>query len=331
MIKEEDKAASNPGLPNCRVKLTSITISLALLAALFFGTVLPCAAVTFTPATLLFEIDRDIKMPSDIAVSASGRIYVVDGVNHAVRVYSSKGKHLFSFGSKGSGDGQLNYPLGIDIDSSGKVYIADSGNHRVQVFSAEGGFIAKISIPSDKTHPADPTDVAVDESRNRCYVVDNDNHRIVVLNLSDFSIGRSYGSPGNEKLNFRYPFQMALDKDNYLFIVDVINTRVQVLNPEGRFVAYIGGWGVDVGEFFRPKGIALSHDGRVFVSDSYTGVIQIFNTDGKFLSAVGRSDKSSVKTFRTPAGLHVDRHNRLYVVEMLADKVGVYKLGRGRP
>ena len=183
-------------------------------------------------------------MPSDIAVSATGRIYVVDGVNHAVRVYSSQGKHLFSFGSKGSGDGQLNYPLGIDIDSSGKVYVADSGNHRVQVFSAEGGFIAKISIPSDKAHPADPTDVAVDESRNRCYVVDNDNHRIVVLNLSDFSIGRSYGSPGNEKLNFRYPFQMALDKDNYLFIVDVINTRVQVLNPEGRFVAYIGGWGI---------------------------------------------------------------------------------------
>jgi len=33
-----------------------------------------------------------------------------------------------------------------------------------------------------------------------------------------------------------------------------------------------------------------------------------------------------VKKFRTPMGLFVDHNNRLYVVETLANKVGVYQL-----
>lgn len=298
---------------------------------LAIGSDSPCSAVQFTRATLLFEIHQGLRTPSDVAVSDQGRIYIVDGVNHAVKVFSSSGQKLFSFGSQGNGNGQLQYPLGIDIDHSGTVYIADSGNHRIQMFSAEGEFIDKIIIENDGRHPADPTDVAVDESRNRCYAVDNDNHRIAVLDLTKKAVTQTYGTPGSNKLNFRYPFQIALDAEYYLYVVDVINTRVQVLNPQGLFVAYIGGWGVDVGEFFRPKGIAVAPDGRIFVSDSYTGVIQVFDAGGNFYSAVGRADQSAVQRFKTPAGLWVDTRNRLYVVEMLANKVSVYQLKESAP
>lgn len=301
-----------------------LTIVIGMLLVIGFHS--PVSAIQFTRATLLFEIDQGLNKPSDVAVSHQGRIYVVDGVNHAVRVFSSNGQKLFSFGSQGSGDGQLQYPLGIDIDPSGTVYVADTGNRRIQMFSAAGEFIDKINIENGGRRPADPTDVAVDVSRNRCYAVDNDNHRIAVLDLSKKAVIGTYGSPGSEKLNFRYPFQIALDAERYLYIVDVINTRVQVLNPQGLFVAYVGGWGVDVGEFFRPKGIAVAPDGKIFVSDSYTGVIQVFDADGNFSSAVGRADRSAVHRFKTPAGLWVDVRNRLYVVEMLADKVSVYQL-----
>ena len=221
--------------------------------------------------------------------------------------------------------------MGIDIDSSGTVYVADTGNHRIQIFSAQGKYIDKITIEAGGRHPADPTDVAVDESRRQCYAVDNDNHRIAVLDLSNKTVSRTYGTPGSGKLNFSYPFQIALDAEYYLYVVDVINTRVQVLNPQGLFVAYIGGWGVDVGEFFRPKGIAVAPDGRVFVSDSYTGVIQIFDADGNFSSAVGRADQTAIQRFKTPAGLWIDARNRLYVVEMLANKVSVYQLKESTP
>ena len=275
----------------------------------------------------LFDITANLNAATDVSVSNDHRVYVVDGTNHKIRIYDKNGKYLSSFGKKGSENGEFRFPIGIDIDNSGKVYIADSGNHRLQIFQPDGQFIAKIPIPSNNKQPADPTDVAVDDSRNRCYIVDNDNHYILAYDLSNRRLIGTYGSPGSGKLAFRYPFLITLDKDRYLYIVDVINTRVQVLNPEGLFVEFIGGWGVEKGEFFRPKGVAVDRNNRVYVSDSYMGVIQVFDSNGEFFAVVGDPEKNSPKKFKTPMGLFIDNNNRLYVVEMLANRVSVYHIG----
>jgi hypothetical protein len=105
----------------------------------------------------------------------------------------------------------------------------------------------------------------------------------------------------------------------------VINTRVQVLNPDGLFVNFIGGWGVEKGEFFRPKGVAIDKKDRIYVSDSYVGVIQIFTATGQFYAAIGEPASGKVKKFKTPVGLFIDGADRLYVVEMFSNKVGVYR------
>ena len=286
----------------------------------------PAFAIRLINVRLLFELTAELDKPSDVSVSKDGQIYVVDGVNHRIRIFSQKGKLVSSFGIKGSGDGEFGSPLGIDIGNSGKVYIADSGNHRVQIFTSRGKFIAKINIPPKDNHPADPTDVVVDESRNRCYVVDNDNHRLLAYDLATFKLLKTYGTPGTGKLAFRYPFLIAMDKEKYIYIVDVINTRIQVLNPEGRFARVIGGWGVEIGEFFRPKGVSVDKNGKVYVSDSYMGVIQVFDSTGEFFAAVGDPEKGDVRKFKTPAGLFIDFQDNLYVVETLANKVSVYRI-----
>jgi len=272
-----------------------------------------------------FDLTDKLTMPSDVAVARDGQIYVVDGVNHKVRTFNQKGELISSFGSKGSGDGEFSFPLGIDIDSSGRLYIADSGNQRVQIFSPKGNFIAKVMIPPKKNHPADPTDVVVDDSRNRCYIVDNDNHYVLAYDISTRKLIRTYGTSGKGEVAFRYPFFIALDKEKRLYIVDVINTRVQVLSPDGQLVAIIGGWGVEKGEFFRPKGVAVDKKGRVYVSDSYLGVIQVFDSRGEFYAALGDPQTGKVKKFKTPAGLFIDHNDNLYVAEMLANKVSVYR------
>ena len=118
--------------------------------------------------------------------------------------------------------------------------------------------------------------------------------------------------PAGPQVKFHYISNWVFDKDKYLYIVDVINTRVQELNPSGLFVAFIGGWGVEKGEFFRPKGVALDRDDRIYTSDSYMGVIQVFEPNGEFYSAVGDSGSDSVKKFKTPTGIFIDKKNRLY-------------------
>jgi len=283
--------------------------------------------VNLIPVTKLFEITHEFNEPSEVAVSPKGLIYIVDGVNNKIKIFSNKGKFISSFGRKGKGEGEFLYPLGIDIDQKGRIYIADSQNHRVQIFNSKGIFLSQIKIESKTNKPADPTDVAVDETRNQCYVVDNDNHIIFVYDLSTLKHLKTFGKPGSGKREFRYPFLLSLDKANYLYIVDVINTRVQVLNPEGLFVTDIGGWGVEKGQFFRPKGIAIDTKNRVFVSDSYMGVVQVFQSTGEFSAAIGDTSTGLVKKFKTPMGLFIDGKNRLFVVEMFANKISVFQIG----
>ncbi|MCF6246557.1 MAG: NHL repeat-containing protein [Desulfobacula sp.] len=282
--------------------------------------------INLIPATKLFEITRGLNEPSDVAVSPRGLIYIVDGVNNKIKIFSSSGKFISSFGKKGKGPGQFLYPLGIDIDQTGKVFIADSQNHRVQTFNSKGMVLSQINIPSKTSKLSDPTDVAVDEKKNRFYVVDNDNHKVLVYDLSTLNLIKTYGKPGTGKREFRYPFLMAVDSESYLYIVDVINTRVQVLNSEGLYVTDIGGWGVEKGQFFRPKGIAIDKKNRVYVSDSYMGVIQIFETTGELFAAIGDAATGSIMRFKTPMGLFVDEKNRLFVVEMFANKVSVFQM-----
>jgi DNA-binding beta-propeller fold protein YncE len=297
-----------------------------LLSSLFTLFTAPAYAIRLIPARIVFDISGQLNKPSDVSVSKNGLIYVVDGVNHTIKIFSRKGTLVSSFGRKGSGSGEFRSPLGIDIDDSDKVYIADSGNHRVQIFSAKGSYIAEIKLPPRNDHGADPTDVAVDNVNKKCYISDNDNHRILAYDLAKLTLINTYGRHGAGRDRFRYPFLMALGKGQSLYVVDVINTRVQVLNSQGSFVAEIGGWGVEKGEFFRPKGVAIDKHSRVYVSDSYTGVIQVFESNGDFYGALGDPATGKVQKFRTPMGLFVDHNNRLYVVETLANNVSVYQL-----
>jgi sugar lactone lactonase YvrE len=265
--------------------------------------------------------DSPFNMPTDCAVAADGRLYVLDGVNHRVVVYGADGSYQFQFGSQGHGLGQLQFPLGIAVSQDGKVYVADSGNGRFQIFSDTGQVIEAIPIP--KVTPgshSDPSDLVVDRGLNRLYVVDNDNHKLHVYNVQTRTFVDVWGSQGQGRRQFRYPFLIDISEQGYLYVVEPINTRVQVLNPQGKFVNFVGNWGVKAGQLFRPKGVAVVGH-RVYVTDSYLGRIQMFDITGEFLGVLSdRAGTPSVLT--TPTGIAADIPNRqLYVVELKANQI----------
>jgi len=274
----------------------------------------------------LFDIQSGFLHPSDVTVGANGRIYVLDGVNNRVKVFASNGKYHSSFGSRGTGKGGFDHPLGIDSSKDGSIYVADSGNRLIQVFSPTGQF--KFQFPvrvQNSSRPPDPVDVVVDDEKNRCYVVDNDNHRVLVYTKDGASLLKTWGVSGEKPGEFHFPFLGALDNQSTLYVVDVLNTRVQAFNPEGRVMAYIGKWGVDRGQFYRPKGVTIDKKDRIYVSDSYMGVIQVFKRFRKFKGVLGNGD-NQVLRFKTPVGIYIDDKFRLYVVEMLLNRVSVYQL-----
>lgn len=80
--------------------------------------------------------------PTNVAVSANGDLFVVDGYGNArVHRFSSDGELVRSWGEPGDKPGQFHVPHGIAIDSLGVIYVADRENDRIQRFNLEGDFL----------------------------------------------------------------------------------------------------------------------------------------------------------------------------------------------
>ncbi len=303
--------------------LPAVLLIVAGLIAVLHGTL---HAYTVYPAKHLYDITKDFLQPSDITIGKDHQIYVLDGVNNCVKCFDAQGRYLFAFGVKGTQKGEFNSPLGIASDKAGRIYVADTQNHRVQIFTPGGEWLQSVDVVSAKGEkPSDPTDVAIDESKQQMYVVDNDNHHVLVFSLPGYKQIASWATEGDQRNQLQYPFFIAVGIDSSVFVVDVINTRVQVYKPTGDVVGTIGGWGVDLGQFYRPKGICIDPDNQIFVSDSYLGAIQVFNRYGNLKGVIG-DEKGDVLKWKTPVGIAVDDRGRLYVVDMIANQVNVYEL-----
>ena len=269
--------------------------------------------------------DKPMIMPTDVAIGINGQVYVVDSGNNRILVFAEDGSYLFAFASPGEGEGQLLAPVGITTASDGSVLVADRGNHRIQVFDANGKFLKSIATRIGKQHVS-PVDVVLGDDEKHLYVtISAPIHRVFVYNNK----GRSdlvWGKPGSNLGDFRYPAAIAVGTHDDVYVVDVFNSRVQVFDFSGKMLATVGSWGVTPGKLFRPKGITIREDGMIYVSDSYLGVIQAFNPDTRFEAVLG--NKGDISYFDTPTGLATDGKRRLYIAEMLANRVSVLWLDR---
>lgn len=262
-----------------------------------------------------------LSLPTDVSVS-HGRICVVDGGNHRVAIFNIKGTFLFHIGRQGSAQGEFLSPVGVTIDEAGRVYVADTGNHRIQIFNLYGKFLAEFPVISNE-RLIRPIDVAVDQKLGIVYVTGNNNHKVMAFGVNGRLI-HEWGGNGAKRGEFRYPATLIVLPNSRIGVVDVLNTRVQIFRENGEFSIQIGEWGVLPGQFFRPKGIAVDLQGRFYISDSYMNVVQVFSGIGQFLYYLKVAD--SDYQMSTPTGMTV-AEDRLYIAELLANKVSVFKLG----
>jgi DNA-binding beta-propeller fold protein YncE len=273
---------------------------------------------------LMSTPDGNIRMPSDVALDEHGRIYVVDSGNHRVVVFAKNGEFLLSYGKEGNGAGELYFPVGITVTKSGKVLVADRGNRRIQVYGSDGKYIETIKgSVGDQQYT--PVDVAVSQNEKDIYIsATSPLHQILKLDRKG-KVLEKWGHAGDNEGEFRYPATIALSRENNeVYIVDVLNTRVQVFDNKGKYLVTVGSWGVSQGQLFRPKGVALTHGNEILVSDSYLGVVQLYNSDTRFKAVL--SMQGDIARFTTPSGIAVDKTNRVYIAEPMANRVTVCQL-----
>ena len=252
-------------------------------------------------------IDNDLHHPWGVAVNKKGDIIVAEFNRHCISVFSPKGEHLFSFGQKGSGEGQFNCPTGVAVDVQDNIVVADYKNHRVQKFSPNGTFIKAVGQQGDKSHDFNcPVGVAIHPFSGNVYVVDNKNHRIQVLS-SDLSYSFRFSQCGHGDGQLFYPWDVAFDGEGKLYVADGGNHCIQVFEPRGKFLRKFGKEGGGAGELSWPSGVFVDYDNVVYVTEDGNNCFSTFTTAGHYLTSVGKKgERRAGGDFNSPKGVVVD-------------------------
>ena len=72
---------------------------------------------------------------------APRRVYVLEASAMEVRVFDPSGRHVGSFGRRGSGPGEFKQPIALTWGPADQLWVVDPGNARYSVFDTSGAFV----------------------------------------------------------------------------------------------------------------------------------------------------------------------------------------------
>jgi DNA-binding beta-propeller fold protein YncE len=145
-------------------------------------------------------------------------------------------------------------------------------------------------------------------------------HTIHEFGVADGSRRRVIGGRGDGPLRFKNPYQVWIASDDFVFVVDSDNRRVQVLTPRLDFHGF-----VSAGQLRDPRGVCAND--VVVVSEANAHRISVFNrSDGALLRRIG-SRGSGRGQLDYPRGLCFMSHDRhVAVTDNSNNRVSVFSV-----
>ena len=285
------------------------------------GSPFTTAVITTTPTNIIAGLNQ----PWGVAVNERGQIVIAEHNGHCISVFSASGEKaiLRSFGSKGSGPGQLNGPHGVALTATGDILACDWYNHCIQLFSPEGESLKCVGARGNgHLQFQHPDSIAVRPHSNKIYMTDNVNHRVQILN-ADLTFSSTFGSHGSDNGQFKNPNGICCDSTGNVYVADYSNHRVQVFTAGGEYIRQFGKKGGGEGELNGPAGIAIDSSDIVYVSDYGNHRISLFTRDGHFLRSFGTKGEGPGQ-FNNPAHIAIDKDGKIYVTDYTNNGVQVF-------
>ncbi len=285
---------------------------LSLLTCLAMGVVGPTAAsqtsAHFSDART--TVGSGLSYPSDVAVDASGNVYIADlSANRIVKVpWTGSG-----YGPQTEVTSGLGQPQGLAVDGNGNVYVADTDNGRaVKVAWTGSGYGPQMTVVSGLSYP---TSVAVDGSGN-VYVTDLAANSVVKVPWT----GNGYGPQTTVGVGLNQPLGVAVDSIGNVYITDYGNNRALKVPWTGS--SYGSQTTVGTGLSY-PTGIAVDSGSNVYIADyGNNRIVRVPWTGNSY-----GSETALGTGFSGPYAISVDLNGNVYVADY-ADSSYVLKLQR---
>jgi len=299
----------------------------------------------------------NLSEPTEIALSASGNLYIADWANTCIYKMTADGVTTILAGDptmSGTADGiggLFVSPFGVAVDASENVYVTDAEAATIRKITPDGVVTTLAGSPgvtgtSDGTGPAArfnmPAGIAVDVSGN-IYVADALNNTIRKITPSGI-VATLAGNPAASgsadgvgiAARFNRPDGVAVDSNGNLFVADLQNNTIRKVAPDGTVSTYAGVAGAagftdgtsNVAQFNNPTGVALDAYGNLYVTDNGNNTIREVTVEGTVLTLGGFPGVSGMidgmgndARFNSPVGLTSDANGTLYITDQNNSRV----------
>jgi streptogramin lyase len=259
-----------------------------------------------------------------VATSAEGTTYGQDKTFVLIPA-----TYVTSFGTKGSGNGQLSRPLGIARDASGNLWVADADNNRIEKFNAKGEYLSQFGTKgSGNGQLSEPRDVAITAAGN-LWVSDAGNGRIQEFNSKGEYIQQAGIKEGILNLdNLAEPYGIAIDPDGRIWVSDLAGNKVVQFKEtaEGSSSHFVNSYNGGSPTLKSPAGIAADSKGNVWIADlSNNEIYEIHQIIGLFvLEAKFGASGSGDGQLSEPRGIAVKPSGNLMVVDKGNNRVQLF-------
>ncbi len=286
-------------------------------------------SLTINGATLA----RPMGVMRDMAVDATGNIYVADAGAQRVVTFDRAGRYVTAWGAPGTGAGQFSNqyagvdPAGIAVGKNGDIYVSDWS--RIQEFTSAGAFVRQFGAGNQgKVVTASsfygPRQLAVAPNGN-LYVADTGNKRIQVYSptgahLFNIGTGSQVAAQMTVPGSFDEPSGVAVDKGGVVYVADYWNKRVQRFTLDGKYLSSypVSGW--VAGDYQEPY-LAVDNKGHLFATDAPANsphvnhVLELDATTGATIRALGLGTVGTTGALTQPSGITIGPDGALYIAD----------------
>jgi tripartite motif-containing protein 71 len=252
--------------------------------------------------------------PFGLDADDGGSIWIADASNSRIHRWQAPSDipaptptYSASFGSFGTGDGQLNHPGDAAVDAKGNIWVVDENNHRIQKYASDGKYLAKFGTKGSANGQfTRPTAIAI--AKGNLWVTDAGNYRVQKFSEAGTYLSQ-FGSSGtgNGQFSGGGPEGIAIDPKGNIWVSDGAGGRVEKFNEKGEFIAVVGA--AEIGE---PTGIDFGPGGTLWVADWSSNRVEVFSEDGKFVGQFGSSGSGDGQ-FQNPDAIDVDSKGNVWV------------------